>query len=162
MNSDVSLRLEPYDAAKHYSLLADWWKAYGDEALPADVLPPTGAVALRDDVPVALCSIWLTNAKCAYLAFPIAAPGISSRVTYEAMMLAIKGAVDLAKHAGCKMIWATAENRGVDRIFRKHVGFVRTTPLHSYFLMLDPTVRHDTLTGDLPNRKADRDVHSPD
>jgi len=147
------LRLEPYDTAKHYALIAAWWKARGDECLPADVLPPTGAVVTRDGEPIALCSIWLTNAKAAYLAFPITAPGLSPKVAYASMVLAIQGAVDIAKLAGCKFIWASTANNGVDRIFTKHVGFTRTTPHHNHFLLLDPALSHDTLVGE--------DFHEP-
>ena len=158
-----ALRLEPYDTEKHYPLLCAWWKARGDECLPADVLPPTGAVVETHvqvgcrsfTKPIAICIVWLTNAKTAHVAFPIVEPGLSPKLSYEAVTWAIRGAVDRAKIAGCKFIWASAENRGVDRILTKQLGFTRTTPLNSYFLMTDPTISHDILVGhDFPETKG--------
>jgi hypothetical protein len=149
-----TLRLEPYRADQHYPLLQAWWKARGDQCLPADVLPPTGAVALHGDEPAAICSIWLTNAKAAYLAFPITAPELSPRLAYEAVTLAVKGAIDLAKVKGVTFIWAAAENRGVDRIFTR-LGLTRTTPLHNYFLLTDAAISHDILVGaEFPEQKG--------
>ena len=91
-----ALRLEPYYSVKHYPLLTTWWKARGDECLPADVLPPTGAVVTHDGAPIAICIVWLTNAKTAHVAFPIVAPGLRPKVSYAAVTMAIAGAVDLA------------------------------------------------------------------
>lgn len=141
-----NLRLEPYNADKHYATLAAWWRARGDVCLPADVLPPTGAVVTRDGEPIAICAVWLSNARMGYVAFPITAPDLTPRVAYAAVEMSIKGAVDIAKLAGCRLIWGAAENRGVDRILRK-VGFTQTTPLNNYFIALDPAINHDTLVG---------------
>lgn len=145
MDKQSSLRLEPYSADKHYGLIRAWWAARGDQALPADVLPPSGAMAVLDGEPIAHCAIWLTNAKCAYLAFPIAAPNLKPKLTYLGVRAAIEGAIEIAIHAGCKMIWATAENRGVDRIFTKE-GFKRASPLNSYFMLFGGS--SDTLTNE--------------
>jgi hypothetical protein len=141
------LRLEPYYSAKHYPLLVAWWKARGDECLPADVLPPTGAVVTRDGQPIAICIVWLTNARTAHVAFPIVMPRLRPKESYHAVTLAIQGAVDLAKVKGCRFIWASAENRAVDHILTETIGFTRTTPLNSYFLLTDPAISHDTLVG---------------
>lgn len=143
----LALRLEAYDATKHYELIASWWKARGDECLPADVLPPTGAVTYHGDRPIAACSVWLTNAAAAHVAFPITAPGLSPIVSFKAVTLAVDGVIDLARAAGAKFIWASAENRGVDRIFVR-AGLQRTTPLNSYFLLLEPGMSSDILVGD--------------
>jgi hypothetical protein len=140
------MQLEDYDAARHYGIFAQWWRARGDECLPADVLPPTGVVVTRDGEAIAACLVWLTNAKTAHVAFPIDAPGLSPIAAYKAISMAIDGVIALAFRSGCKMIWASAENRGVDRIF-KRAGLIRTTPLNSYFMFSDPTIRNDILVG---------------
>lgn len=142
----LPLRLEPYAAVRHYAKLSSWWKARGDTCLPADVLPPTGAVVTRDGKPVAMCLVWLTNASAAHVAFPIVAPELSPIISFKAVTLAVEECIGIARTAGCKFIWATAENRGVDRIFQR-AGLTRTTPLHSYFL-LPVNVSPDILVGD--------------
>lgn len=141
------LRPEAYDPAKHYRPLASWWEARGDKCLPADVLPPTGTVVTRDGAPIAACIVWLTNAKAAHIAFPVTAPGLKPREALRALTVCVEGSIEIARKAGCTMIWGSAENRGVDRIFQR-AGLIRTTPLHSYFMLLDPAVSHDMLVGE--------------
>ena len=43
------LRLQRYDADRHYALIASWWKAHGSDCLPADVLPPTASLVTQAD-----------------------------------------------------------------------------------------------------------------
>lgn len=141
----MPLRLEPYDAAKHYDLIASWWRLNNnEEPLPADVLPPTGAVACVDDKPIAACSVWLCNAKAAYIAFPIAAPGLRPRIAHEAIALAIAGCIDIARLEDVKMIWAATTNRTVAALF-ENAGLKRTTVHTNHYLMLDPALSPDTL-----------------
>lgn len=142
----AALRLEPYRREEHYRLLQEWWRARGDECLPADVLPETGSVAVSSRGPIAICSIWLTNSRMAHLAFPIAAPDIPLLEAYRAVEMVIQGSVEIAREAGYRAIWATAENRGVDRILTKRAGFVRASPINSYYLLIDKTVSPDILS----------------
>src|SRR5437868_7219131 len=80
------LRLKRYDAARDYPLIVSWWKARGDECLPADVLPLTGSLAVNSrGEPIAACFTYLTTAKAGYLAFPVSAPDLSPQTAYRAV-----------------------------------------------------------------------------
>lgn len=143
-----ALRLEPYDPARHYADVASWWAARGDKCLPADVLPPTGAVAYDGEEVVAACSLWLTNAKAAHLAFPIVKPDLRPIIAFRAVELVVAECIAIAQRHDVTMIWGTAEHQGVDRIFTR-AGLSRVTPqLNSYFLFLKPEVSHDILVGE--------------
>jgi len=143
------LRLEPYEASKHYALIASWWRAQADaKCLPSDALPPTGVIVTRDGRPIAACFVYLcTGTTAAYLAFPVCAPALRAGVSLPAIKLAVRGALDLARHAGCKLVWSATENMMIDRTLAR-VGFTRTTPHHNYFMLLDQAVSHDMLVGD--------------
>jgi hypothetical protein len=141
------VRIKRYDAARHYPLIASWWEARGNVCLPADVLPPTGSVAMVRGKPVAACFIWLTNAKAAYLAFPVNAPELSPRTAYRAVGLAIEDCVRIAREAGCEMIWAATSSRSIDRLYDR-CGLTRSSPHTNFFMLLDQGMSHDMLTED--------------
>ena len=111
------------------------------------MLPATGTIVTRYDAPIAYCSLWLTNGKLAFVAFPSSAPGLPGPLAYDAITLAIRGAVELAKDKGAQVIWTSTATRAIDSILRKQLGFTRTTPHHNHFLLLDPALSHDTLVG---------------
>jgi len=141
------LRLKRYDAARHYSLVASWWKARGNECLPADVLPPTASLAMLGGKPVAACFIWLTNAKAAYLAFPVSAPELAPHTAYRAVGLAIEGALEIAREAGCQMIWAATSSRSIDRLYDR-AGLTRSSPHSNFFMLMGQDISSDMLTED--------------
>jgi len=141
------LRLKRYDAARHYSLVASWWKARGNECLPADVLPPTASLAMLGGKPVAACFIWLTNAKAAYLAFPVSAPELVPHTAYRAVGLAIEGALEIAREAGCQMIWAATSSRSIDRLYDR-AGLTRSSPHSNFFMLMGQDISSDMLTED--------------
>ena len=129
------LRARRYDAARDYPLIASWWEARGNECLPADVLPPTASLVMLRGKPVAACFIWLTNAKAAYLAFPVSAPELVSHAAYRAVGLAIEGAIGIAREAGCQMIWAATSSRSIDRLYDR-AGLTRSSPHTNFFMLL--------------------------
>jgi len=142
------LRLEPYEADKHYPLIAAWWQGHDNACLPVDCLPKTGAIAVSDnDGPVAASFCFLSNSAVAFLAFPICQPGLPARTALKALAIAINGAVAIARVSGAKMIWSTTENGVVDHVYTKVAGFKRSTPHTNYFLLLDPTICPDMLVG---------------
>lgn len=140
-----TLRLESYDAQRHYPLIASWWKARGSASLPAGVLPPTGSITMQGSTPVAACLVWLTNAQAAYLAFPVSAPELDARTAYRAVSLAIEGAIAIAREAGCQMIWATTASRGIDRLYGR-AGLTRTSQQGNYFMLIGEGASPDMLT----------------
>lgn len=145
----MTLRLEPYDRATHYDLIASWWRGHGAQCLPADVLPLKGSIVTRDGDPIAACFVYLMNGcRAAYLAFPVTAPDLSPRIRLAALEAALEDAVRIAHKAGCLMIWSSTENKTLDRVLTRRVGFQRTTPHYNYFLLLDPALSHDMLVGE--------------
>ena len=140
-----ALRLQRYDAVRHYALIASWWKAHGSDCLPADVVPPTASLAVRRGKPVAACFIYLTNASCAYLAFPVSAPELSPHAAFRAVGLAIDGAIAIGREAGCQMIWAATTSRTVDRLFGR-AGMTRSSPHTCFFMLTKPELSSDMLT----------------
>jgi hypothetical protein len=140
------LRLKRYAAARDYPLIVSWWKARGDECLPADVLPLTGSLAVNSrGTPIAACFTYLTTAKAGYLAFAVSAPDLSPQTAYRAVGLAIDGALEIAREAGCKMVWAATASRSVDRLYDR-AGLTRSSPHSTFFMVLDQGVSSDMLT----------------
>src|SRR5258707_1169109 len=139
------LRLQRYAAARHYALITSWWKARGSECLPADILPPTASLVVQGAKPVAACFIWLTNARAAYLAFPVSAPELSPHTAYRAVGMAIDGAIAIGREAGCHMIWAATASRSVDRLYSR-AGLVRSSPHTNFFMLTRPELSSDMLT----------------
>lgn len=140
------LQLKRYNAARHYPLIASWWEARGNVCLPVDVLPPTGCLAVSGDAtPIAACFVWLTNARAAYLAFPVSAPGLESRTAHRAISRAIDGALRIARDAGCQMIWAATSSRSIDRLYDR-AGLVRTSAHSNFFMLIEPGMSSDMLT----------------
>ena len=129
------LRLQRYDADRHYALIASWWKAHGSDCLPADVLPPTASLVTQGGKPAAACFVYLCNASAAYMAFPVSAPDLSPHTAYRAVGLA----------AGCQMIWAATASRSVDRLF-SHAGLTRSSPHTNFFMLTQPELSSDMLT----------------
>lgn len=142
-----ALRLEAYKPDRHYDLIASWWKARGDDCLPADVLPPMGALACDGETPLAACFVYmLTGTKAAYMAWPIAAPELTPRMTYEAMRLSIRATIEMARMKGATMLWSSTAHDGVAAMFERE-GLTRTTPHHNFFGTYDGAVSPDMLVG---------------
>lgn len=99
-------------------------------------------------MPVAASFCFLCDGtKFAYVAFTVTAPGISARLKVSAALAAIQGAVEIAKRAGCKIVWTSTENLTIARLSER-AGFVRTTPHINLFMPIDPTIEPDMLAGD--------------
>lgn len=142
------MRPEPYDQAAHYGLIASWWKEHGSEPLPADVLPPRGVVIVDGERPIAASFCYLMDGcSAAYIAFTVTEPNLRAALCVRAAQAAIEGAIEIARDAGCKMIWSATTNAVVDRIYTERCGFTRSTPHQNYFQMLDPAVSHEMLVG---------------
>jgi hypothetical protein len=140
------LRVKRYDAARDYPLIASWWAARDNVCLPADVLPPTACLTVNGrGTPVAACFIWLTNAKAAYLAFPVSAPELAAHTAYRAVGLAIDGALEIAREAGCQMIWAATSSRSIDRLYDR-AGLTRSSPHSNFFMLMGSGMSSDMLT----------------
>lgn len=139
------LRTIPYDIAEHYPLIVSWWKARESECLPADVLPPTGSVAVLGGKPVAACFIWLMNGRASFLAFPISAPGLDARTAYRAVRLAIDGAVAIGREAGCRLIWTSTTSASVDRLYSR-AGFTHASPHIDSYMLIGPDLSPDMVT----------------
>lgn len=140
--SKVKVRLyQPVD----YQFVADWWKAHGSEALPADVLPPTGVIVTRDGQPIAASFCYLSNARAAYVDFTVAKPGLPAILSLRAAQRAVEGAVAIAREAKCLMVWTLTAHRAIQRIYAD-MGFKPTSPQQHYYLLLDQSVSPDMLT----------------
>lgn len=131
----------------HYPLVAAWWRARGNEALPADVLPPTGSVVIDWGCPIAASFCYISG-KVAFIAFTVARPDLPPRLAIRASTRAITDAIDLARTAGCTLMWSTTEHPVIDRIYRRSTAFRRTTPHHNYFLIADDALSFDMLVGE--------------
>lgn len=44
-----------------YPVLAEWWKLHGWAAIPANILPKLGAVAVKGDVPLCAAFLYMDN-----------------------------------------------------------------------------------------------------
>ena len=75
----------------------------------------------------------------------MSAPELSPQTAYRAVGLAIEGALEIAREAGCKMVWAATASRSVDRLYDR-AGLTRSSPHSTFFMVLDQNVSSDMLT----------------
>ncbi len=73
-------------------MLQKWWEVRGVQALPAEMLPPTGWIAERDGEPVAaafaLCAVGVGVATLEWI---VAAPSAGLKATREALTFLVVG-----------------------------------------------------------------------
>lgn len=98
-------------------LLGNAWRAlHKVPQVPLEALPPTGCVAWLGEEPLAMAWLYFSNSKLAYLAWPVAKPGLAARKSRSALEACFRQLIALAREAGASFIVTTASHRGLTRL----------------------------------------------
>ena len=110
-----------------YQEFTRWWKAHGWDAIPKELLPPTGFVATDDDGTM-LAAGWLycdANVPMGIMEWIVANPDNTPITSYKAINLVLEQVAWLADEIGLKAIYSSVQNEGLERLYNKH-GFKST------------------------------------
>ena len=89
-----------------------WWKAWPEwQPIPDDFLPETGVVVEKENKPVVIGFIYLTNAKVALLEWIISDPLYRDDDRNKAIKLLISGAENMIKHLDYKYAFSICKKR---------------------------------------------------
>ena len=92
----------------------EWWKAWPEwQPIPDDFLPETGVVVEKENKPVVIGFIYLTNAKVALLEWVISDPLYRDDDRDKAIELLISGAENMIKHLDYKYAFSICKNKSL-------------------------------------------------
>ena len=100
----MGLQIVPFEEKLHYASLVSYWKQYGWNIPPADLLPSTGIVVEKEGVAIAACFIYLTNSKGALMEWLIADKQIDPSIRRKVIPYLLEGVLDIARKKGYKYV----------------------------------------------------------
>ena len=101
-----------------WTTLVEWWSAWPKWKSPSlDFLPDTGVVVEKDNLPVVIGFIYLTNAKVALLEWIISDPEYRKNDRDALIELLIKGAENMVKHLEYKYLFSVCQH---EKLIDKH------------------------------------------
>jgi hypothetical protein len=89
---------------------------------------------MKGESPIAMCWLYLSNSKLAYLAWPVTRPGLSPRTSHQALGLIFVELIGLAHALGFKSIISTSESKGLTKLLKRH-GMLATGTAHAILSM---------------------------
>lgn len=121
--------VEPYEAARHYWLLCQWWRQHGQLAEQPQYMPPMGVLAHEDGQPAAACFLGrIEGTKVATLMHLVANPELPRRHQSRGVHAAVGACVDAARREGMEIVYAETVKRYCVNGARRH-GFRLIGPL---------------------------------
>ncbi|MAN60861.1 MAG: hypothetical protein CMI60_02835 [Parvibaculum sp.] len=112
---------------KDYEFINKWWLGWGEDSAPKLIDLPNmglgGVVVEKNNIPIAVNYIYLTNSNMAYLANAISNPNYKGKDRMQIIQVLLDECVRRAKSLGCTFIWCTSNERGVIERCKKS-GFV--------------------------------------
>ena len=103
---------------KDLSIAKQWWEAWPEWTAPADdFLPETGIVVEKNNKPLVIGFIYLTNAKVALLEWIISDPNYRGKDREQAIELLISGAENMIKHLKYKYVFSVCRHK---KLIDKH------------------------------------------
>lgn len=114
------MKLELFQEDKHFAEIKRWWLAHNWPIVGIHTLSNTGYVAVKDDVMIAACWLYLTNGPWAALEWMVGNPGVSYEVRAEAQDKLIEGLSKLAKVADAKLIFTNTNHKRLIERFKNN------------------------------------------
>lgn len=99
-----------------YSILNDWWDAWGFPAPPKEYLPMEGKggiMVTKDDVNICAGFIFFTNSKMVWIEFIVSNKEYRGKDRAEAIRLVINELTDLARRKGFKACFTSLEHKNL-------------------------------------------------
>lgn len=123
--SDAQLEVSVWDRDHDYPHIAAWWAAAGIDAMPADCFPPHGFVARIDGKPIAATFCFLTDARCAWVAFTVATPDLRGPQRLAGIEGVLRAAIDRAREFTGEggFIWSMTDHPKLQALYVERLGF---------------------------------------
>ncbi len=116
-----------------YSMLENWWKAWGWPAVSKDILPDdgTGGVMVEyKNKPIVAGFIYWSNSGLCWFDWVVSDPEGSKRARPLAVKLLIETVEQMVKDAGKKCIMSISRSNSLLKIHKKLDWVVDKTPSH--------------------------------
>jgi len=116
-----------------YSMLEQWWKAWGWPAVSKDILPDngTGGVMVEyKDKPIVAGFIYWSNSGLCWFDWVVSDPEGNKRARPLAVKLLIETVEQMVKDAGKKCIMSISRSNSLLKIHKKLDWVVDETPSH--------------------------------
>lgn len=113
----------PFEARGHYHIVSKWWNSQQWPAIPLEMLPQTGFLAVSGGKPVAACWLYKTDSHIALLEWMIGDPEAAPKLRGDAQNLLIEQATREAQELGFKALFTMSQHaRLIERLRTQH-GF---------------------------------------
>ncbi len=118
---------------KDYSTLVEWWKDWGWDPVPQDMLPDNGAGGVmiqQGDKPIIAGFLFWSNSTIVWFDWIISNKKANKITRAKALMYLIDIVEDMVKSAGKKYIITISDNKGLISTFKKKRWYVDNDPLN--------------------------------
>lgn len=105
---------------EHYEILVDWWKKQDWQALPADMLSPTGFISYDEETPIAAGFLYNTDSNWAVIEWVVGNPDVDHEKRSEGLDLVLNGLLITAEGLGKKYIQTIVEHK---RLIERYKNF---------------------------------------
>jgi len=108
-----------------------WWESWPKWKSPSlDFLPDTGIVVEKNNLPVVIGFIYLTNAKVALLEWIISDPEYRENDRDSLIELLIEGAENMVKHLEYKYLFSVCQHEKLSDKHKKLGWVIDKSPSH--------------------------------
>lgn len=118
---------------KDYSILVEWWKDWGWDPVPQDMLPDngTGGVMIEQyNKPVIAGFLFWSNSNIVWFDWIVSDKKINKLTRAKALMHLIDVVENMVKSAGKKYIITISDNKSLISTFKKKRWYVDEDPLN--------------------------------
>ena len=118
---------------KDYDLLVSWWKDWGWDAVPKDMLPSNGDDGImleKDGEPIIAGFVYFGYDSIAWLDYIVADKNASRITRAKSLIYLLEVVEELVKKAGKKYIITVTDNKSLMSTFTKKNWYVDKDPLH--------------------------------
>ena len=114
-----------YDEDKDHTALAHWWTSRGMAALPPEMLPKVGCLAVEGDERIAAAFLYQSDAQITWLTWLVANPNVDAKRAHEGLGLVIESLWQTANALGYKVLMTSLGNSGLIKVLERN-GFQKT------------------------------------
>ena len=114
------MNIKPYNE-EFYEEIVRWWESHGWDAVPKELLPPSGFIVYDGDM--MLSAGWLfmdAHVPLGMMEFIVANPDASPTQSYKAISKLVKHISELADSAGILAVYSSVKSSGLLKLYKKH------------------------------------------
>ncbi len=118
---------------KDYTTLVGWWKDWGWDPVPQDMLPENGAggvMVKQGDKPIIAGFLFWSNSNIVWFDWIVSDKKVGKLTRAKALMLLIDVVEEMVKSAGKKYIITVSDNKSLISTFKKKNWYVDKDPLN--------------------------------